>query len=120
MAYSNDIEQMRAGLINYIGAIQQVVPFEGHAKNQIVASILMDEILDVARTEPKNPYCDPYILVPLFKGVIGVLKQQQVVLMKNPVAANRERVIRYEAMIEEFEKLLKENTPETKDVPDTK
>lgn len=117
MAYSNDLEQMRAGLINYIGAIQSVVPFEGRAKNQIVASILVDEVLNVAKTKADNPYCDPYVLVPMFKGIIGVLKQQQQVLMKIPVAANRERVMQYEAMIGEFERLIKENTPETKDKP---
>lgn len=115
MAYSNDLEQLRNGLINYLGAIQAVIPFEGHARNQIVASILMDEILNTAKTRTDSPYCDPYVLVPLFKGIIGILKQQQLILSRNPTQENKERMIRYQAMIEEFETLIRENMPETKD-----
>lgn len=118
--YSNDLEQVRAGLINYIGVIQNIVPFEGRAKNQIVASILVDETLSVARTDAKSPYCDPYILVPMFKGMIGVLKQQQFVLAQAPSQENKERIMKYQAMIEEFEYLIKQNSPETKDMPDVR
>jgi len=113
MAYSNDLEQIRSGLINYIGTIQSVVPFEGRAKNQIVASILVDETLNAAKTEAGSHYCDPYVLVPMFKGIIGVLKQQQQVLHQNGGEENRQRIVRYEAMIEEFEELIKENSPKT-------
>lgn len=115
--YSNDLEQVRAGLISYIGVIQSIVPFEGRAKNQIVASILVDETLNTAKTQNDSPYCDPYILVPMFKGIIGVLKQQQYVLAQKPTQDNKERIIKYQAMIEEFEQIIKENTPETKDKP---
>ena len=114
MAYSNDLEQIRSGLINYIGTIQSVVPFEGRAKNQIVASILVDETLNVAKTQSGSHYCDPYVLVPMFKGIIGVLRQQQQVLEQGSRSEeDKQRIIRYEAIIEEFQDLIKENSPKT-------
>jgi len=114
MAYSNDLEQIRSGLINYIGTIQSVVPFEGRAKNQIVASILVDETLNVAKTQQGSHYCDPYVLVPMFKGIIGVLRQQQQVLKRDGKnEEDKQRIIRYEAIIEEFEDLIRDNSPKT-------
>lgn len=113
MPYSNDIEQIRNGLMSYIGSIQEVLPFEGKAKNQIVAGILMDEVLGVSQTD-ETKYCDPYILVPMFKGVIGFLKQQQSVLAQKPTPENKDRIIVYQEIINVFDTLIKENMPETK------
>lgn len=110
MPYSNDLEQIRNGLVNYIGAAQAAVPYEGRAKNQIVASILVDEVLSVARTED-GPYCDPYVLVPMFKGIIGVLKQQQ---YKAAESGNKEAIMDMEAAIELFQAMIKKEMPETK------
>ena len=110
MPYSNDLEQIRNGLINYIGAAQAAVPYEGRAKNQIVASILTDEVLNVAKTEEGSHYCDPYVLVPMFKGVIGILKQQQ---YKAAQEGDKSAIIDMEAAIELFERLIKKEMPET-------
>ena len=112
MPYSNDLEQIRNGLINYIGAAQAAVPYEGRAKNQIVASILVDEVLNVAKTEDGSPYCDPYVLVPMFKGVIGILKQQQ---YKAAERNDKEAILDMEASIALFQDMIKKEMPETKE-----
>lgn len=112
---SNDLTQIQQGLTAYIGAAQAAVPFEGRAKNQIVAGLLADELLKVSQVELNTP-CDPYILVPLFKANIIFLKQQQHVLSQGNIQEEtKQRILQYQAMIEVFEKLIKENTPTTKD-----
>lgn len=110
--YSNDLEQIRSGFISYIGSIQEVIPFEGKAKNQIIAGILMDEVLAVSQTD-ETKYCEPYILVPMFKGVIGFLKQQQSVLAEKPIQENKDRIIVYQEIIDVFDTLIKENMPKS-------
>ena len=112
MAYSNDLEQIRAGLTNYVGAAAQAAPFEGKAKNQIVVSLLVDELLAASQLEKGAP-CDSYVLVPLFKGINIYLKQQIILLSKDPTEENKQRVLNYDAMIRIFEELIKENTPKT-------
>lgn len=113
MAYSNDLIQIKAGLTNYIGAAISAVPYNGRAKNQIVAGMLMDALLEASQLE-KNAPCDPYILIPMFKGVIIFLKQQILVLSQEKNPAYKERADLYQQIISVFEGLIKENTPAAK------
>ena len=111
MKNNNALEQIRTGIINYIGAAQAAVPFEGRAKNQVIVGLLADEILKIAQIQPSAP-CDPYILIPLFKANIIFLKQQQNVLSLNLSDENKQKILQYEAMIEIFEQLIENNRGE--------
>ena len=111
--YSNDLETIRMGLVSYIGAAQKAVPFEGRAKNQIIASILVDATLDIAKTKKNDPYCDPYVLVPMFKGMIGVLKQQQYKCAQEKTPDAKDKIIEYESIIQTLEEMIKKELPET-------
>lgn len=104
----NDIDAIKGGLSNYVGALQDVVDLDGVEKNQFVASVLMDELLDVAKTEENNPYCSPFVLVPLFNGMQGVL-MQQIQRIKQDSSTEKEpvaRIKRYTAMINELNHLM--------------
>lgn len=113
MAYSNDLEQIRDGFMNYIGAAISAIDLEGRAKNQVICGMLCDAVLGCAQMEPKTP-CDPYILVPLFKANIIFLRQQMNILSQNPTEQNKKRMLTYQAMIEVYDGLIKENSPRTK------
>lgn len=104
----NDLDAIRGGLANYVGALQDVVDLDGVEKNQYIASVLMDELLDVAKTEENNPYCSPFVLVPLFNGMQGVL-MQQIQRIKQDSSTEKEpaaRIKRYNAMINELNHLM--------------
>ena len=104
----NDIDAIKGGLSNYVGALQDVVDLDGVEKNQFVASVLMDELLDVAKTEENNPYCSPFVLWPRCKGMQGVL-MQQIRRIKQDSSTEKEpaaRIKRYNAMINELNHLM--------------
>lgn len=113
--YTNDMEQIRQGLSMYIGHAQAATPpaFTGRAKNQVVVGLLMDEAIKCSQTELDNAYCDPYILVPLFKAMDGVLHQQQDLLAQNPTEENKARMIDYMQAREVCQQIIKEQMPKT-------
>lgn len=65
--YSNDVTQIKQGLVNYIGAILNACPFEGRAARQFTASILIEEALKLAKEEETY---DLYVLKPLIRACI--------------------------------------------------
>ena len=73
--YTSDLTQIRQGLVNYIGAIIKSSGFEGKAANQVAASILLEETLKLSQTDESGVF-DLYILKPLFRANIAVLKQR--------------------------------------------
>lgn len=104
----NNIDAIKGGLANYVGALQEAVDLKGIEKNQFVASVLMDALLDVAKTKEDDPYCSPFVLVPLFSGMQGVLIQQ-IQRIKSDSSTEEDpeaRVKRYTAMINELNHLI--------------
>lgn len=118
----NDIDAIRGGLANYIGALQGIVDSEGIEKNQFVVGVLVDEIVKTSQTDPKSPYCDPYILVPMFSAMQGVLIQQMQVMqhrMKTEDGDEKEelehRIVRYKAMNAELDYLMEKSLAEAQE-----
>ena len=106
----NELDIIRGGLANYIGAIQGAVDAKGLEKNQYVVSVMMDEILKIAQVDINSPYCDPFILVPVFNAVEGVLIQQIQVMQRGEQTEDiKHRIVRYQAMIEEFNHLIEKS-----------
>ena len=107
------LQQIQSGLVSYIGAIQEATPFKGKAKNQIVVGILMDEVLKTSQTKVNQP-CDLYILIPLFKANIIILKQQiQLLSQQNVTEEIKEKFLQYPAIIEVFQNLISRNSKES-------
>lgn len=109
--YSNDMTQIRAGLVQYIGAMMKASGYEGKAANQIVAAALIEEALKLSQLE--GNVCDMYVLKPLLRANIFVLKQRCVELKKIPVEAEAKIAIattikRYEEIIQVYENMTKD------------
>lgn len=101
---SNDITQIRAGLVNYIGASIGAISFEGKAANQTIAAILIEEVLKLSQSE--DGVCDMFILKPLFRANIFVLKQRINELSKMG-AENTELLIVTKKAIEHYQEMIK-------------
>jgi hypothetical protein len=82
LAYSNDQTQIRAGLVNYIGALIASSKFENKAAKQAVTSILAEETLKLAQDE--NGIIDLYTVKPMIRAVIFIFKQRIQELSKLP------------------------------------
>ena len=109
MPYSNDVEVLKTGLTEYLGAIQDALPFKGVNKNRMLVAIMMDEVLQTAQISQGEP-CSLYVLKPFFEGLKLVLEQQQAILAKTPTEENKERIISYQSMLEEIETIINENS----------
>ena len=103
--YSNDQTQIRQGFVNYIGAIIKTSPFEGRAARQNAASILIEEALKLAQNEDKT--MDIYVLKPLIRGMVLVLKQRHAELSQLPSREAKEKAKDYLRISEELEILIK-------------
>ena len=103
--YSNDLIQIRAGLVNYIGAMVKASGFEGKAASQIVAAALVEEALKLSQIE--NNEFDTYVLKPLFRASILVLTQRcdQLAVLHSAEAKNKVR--QYREIIKAYEEIIK-------------
>lgn len=110
--YSNDMTQVRAGLVNYIGAMIKASGYEGKAANQLVVAALIEEALKLSQVDSEA--CDMYVLKPLLRANIFVLKQRCVELTKlsslEPEAkiAIASSIKRYEEIIQTYENMTKD------------
>jgi hypothetical protein len=91
MTYSNDQTQIRAGLVNYIGALIQSSHFEDRAARQEVASILIEEALKLAQDE--KGIIDMFTVKPLLRGCTLVFEQRINELSKLPKNTQVEKLI---------------------------
>ena len=107
MMTQNDLEAVCGGLANYIGAIQSVVDLDGFDKNRYVVGVLMDEAVKASQVTPNSQYCSPYILNPMFSTVQNVLKQQiQMLGLQEQTEETKRRIVRYKAIVQEFDNLI--------------
>lgn len=105
MAYSNDMTQIKMGLVNYIGALLKSSKFEERAAKQQVASILIEEALKLSRDENDGPF-DLYVLKPLLRATILLFKQRCNELSKLPSDKVAEQIKSYKYTIEQLQKLV--------------
>lgn len=82
MSYSNDITQIRAGLVNYIGAMLKTMNYTERANKQLASSVMIEESMTLAQGE--DGVYDPYVLKPMIRGMILLLKQRCEELSKLP------------------------------------
>lgn len=104
MGYSNDQTQIRAGLINYIGALLKASQFEDRAARQNVAAILVEETIKIAQDD--NKVIDLYVIKPMIKGIVFTLQQRIQELSNLPKDQSQQTIEEYKDIIKTFEKLL--------------
>jgi hypothetical protein len=104
--YSNDYNQIRAGLTNYIGAMIKACPYEGvKASRQYVAATLIEEAMQIIEGDSVTP--DMYVAKPLLRANIIVLKKRILELQKLPqVAQVKEKIEQYNNTIELLNELV--------------
>ena len=83
MAYSNDQQQIRAGLVNYIGAMLSASKFDNEkvARHSVVA-ILLEEAMRLCKDE--DGYFDMYTCKPIIRLVSAIAKQRAILLEELP------------------------------------
>jgi hypothetical protein len=110
--YSNDMIQIRAGLVNYIGAMIKASQLEGKEANQVIAAALIEEALKLSQLEGNS--CDLFVLKPLLRANIFVLKQRCKELFKIESIGSDSKIAiattikRYEEIIQTYENITKD------------
>lgn len=111
--YSNDLTQIRTGLVNYIGAMLKATKLEGKAANQTVAAALIEEALKLTQVE--SSVCDLYVAKPILRANVFLLNQRCNELKKlmntfdgEVKIAMATKIKRYEEIILEYETMLKD------------
>lgn len=104
--YSNDLTQIRQGLVSYIGSCVDASPYEGRAARQTVSSILIEEAIHLSQEKKGEPF-DLYVLKPLLRGTVHVLKQRVQELEKLPGSPEvKEKIKEYTATAESLLQLV--------------
>lgn len=65
--YSNDTTQIKAGMVNYVGALLGASKLPPRAARHDVCAMLIEEAVKLSQEEDKN--YDMYILKPLLRSV---------------------------------------------------
>lgn len=104
--YSNDMTQIRSGLVNYIGAMIKSSGYEGKAANQIVAGALIEEALKLAQID--GQILDLYVLKPILRANIFILEQRaaQLGVLRSKAATDKAR--QYREIIQAYEDMVKD------------
>lgn len=117
----NDLDLIKSGFVQYIGAIQGIIDEKGLEKNQTIVDILMDEVIKISQVKPNSFYCSPYILAPMFSRMEGVLIQQiQIMERQEQTEEVKHRIVRYKAMIQELNYLMEKSLAEVQEEPNGK
>lgn len=113
--YSNDMTQIRTGLVNYIGAMIKATGYEGKAANQLVAAALIEEALKLSQIED-NSLCDLYVAKPILRANMFILKQRCVELSKLSSSLEAEAKIAIATTIKRYEEIIQVYENMTKDL----
>lgn len=89
--YSNDTKQIRNGLVNYIGALLNAVPFEGKAAKQVVVAALVEEAFSMSLDESGE--LDMYCLKPILRQCKIIFEKRRLELEAMPSIPNIRRQI---------------------------
>lgn len=97
--YSNDYNQIKSGLTNYVGSLIKACPYEGmRASRQYVAATLIEEAMKIIEGDKETP--DMYVAKPLLRANIILMKKRINELSKLPqVAQVKEKIEEYNKCI---------------------
>ena len=105
--YSNDQTQIRAGLINYIGAMLQSSKFDNDkAIKHSVVAILLEEAAKLCKDN--NGEFDMFISKPILRLTSGITQQRQSLLSSLPKTKEvTEALTAYKLIHTELDNILK-------------
>lgn len=103
--YSNDYNQIRNGLNNYVGSLLMACPFEGmKASRQYVAATLIEEAMKLMKNEDNT--IELYVTKPLLRGTNVVLKDRVKALSALPKNIATDKILKYNDCIDTINELI--------------
>lgn len=107
MLYSNDYNQIKVGLINYIGSMLNACPFDGmKASRQYVAATLIEEAINLMKND--DNHFDMYVSKPLLRGTSLLFKDRDNVLSTLNMPKVSEKREEYMKLYTYIDNLVKE------------
>lgn len=109
MAYSNDQTQIRAGLVNYIGALLSASKFENEkATRHTVVALLLEEAMKLCKDN--DGYFDMYVCKPALRMTSSIARQRVNLMDSLPKTSDVVSQIKtYKFINEELDRII-ENT----------
>lgn len=105
--YSNDYNQIKAGLINYVGAMLKACPFEGmKSSRQYVAATLIEQAIDLMKDD--DNHFDMYVSKPLLRGTSLLLKDRDIALSTLNMPKVSEKRKEYKELYTYIDNLIKD------------
>lgn len=105
MAYSNDLTQIRSGLVNYLGAMLKTMNYSERANKQLASSIMIEEAMTLSQDE--DGVYDPYVLKPMIRAMVLLLRQRCQELSKLPKNEQvNAQIVEYNSAISTLEDLV--------------
>lgn len=104
--YSNDYNQIRSGLTNYVGSLINACPYEGmKASRQYVAATLIEEAMKIIEGDSNT--LDLYVAKPLLRANVIVLNKRIAELEKLPqVEQVKIKINEYKNCISQLNELI--------------
>lgn len=110
MAYSNDPNQIRAGLTNFIGALVNASHTPIKDSKQQVIAVLIEEALKIMQSEREDKVIDMYLSKPLLRAT-KIFYEQRIAeiekIRKHDTKTADENIKRYKQSIFLIEELLR-------------
>lgn len=106
--YSNDITQIRSGLVNYTGSLLKACKIKDNkASRQFVSAILIEEAINLMKEDNTDNY-DLYISKPLIRGTLLVLNNRKELLSNlQQTSIIKEKIKEYDNSIKFLNDLIK-------------
>lgn len=104
MSYSNEQASIKAGLVNYIGALLASSPFEGTAARHNVVSALAEQVLKLGYSEDET--VDMHALKPLFRASNIAIAKKCAELQKEDPDKNRNTLEQYKDVLMSMKDLI--------------
>lgn len=106
MAYSNDLIQIRAGLVNYLGACLTTAHSNERVAKHNVVSILAEEALSLSK-QTKEEACDLFIAKPLLRSVLFIINERIREMEKLPNSPQvRQKIGEYVLLSQQLDVLI--------------
>lgn len=107
MSYSNDQTEIRAGLVNYIGAMINASPYDNPdvIKHNVIA-ILLEEAMNLAKDE--NGHFNMYACKPILRLTSGIAKQRHNLLSDISDSTNvKKQLSDYQQIVTILDEIIK-------------
>lgn len=103
--YSNDSNQIRNGLVNYIGSSLKAVPYEGNAAKQHIIAMLLEEGLSLGISADET--LDMFCMKPFFRSCKIIFEKRIIELEKLPDNSSvKDQLQEYKSVIKTLSKLI--------------